>query len=252
MALSKKQTALVRSLYTRHGRKKSGRCVCEGMRCCGELYDARPDLLEFSIATAKTAEAMSIPGVCEIVSDPELAALSATVNSQGILAIARIPEQPAMDDPVAEPFILALDQVGDPGNFGTIIRTALAAGLREIWYTKGAVDPFNDKVIRSALGAQFRMKLRLFDTLDALAAQAGSFGYGPVYLTDPHQCKNCYTTDQLYQKSVVVIGSEGNGVSPLEQGIPVTIPMPGNFESLNAAQAATIFIFEYVRRITSN
>ena len=248
MKPSRKQLALIRALYTRHGRKKSGRCICEGIRCCSEIYQSRPELVEFSVATAAAAARNTNPGERFLVSETDFAALAATVNAQGVLAVVRPPAPPLPTDRPADSFILALDQVGDPGNFGTIVRTAKAAGLTEIWYTAGAVDPYNDKVIRSALAAQFLLKLRQFSDLPALCAQAAQFGFPTVYLTDPHRGENCFQQSALYCRSVVVIGSEGNGVTPLPGGIPVTIPMPGKFESLNAAQAATIFIFEYVRR----
>ena len=129
-----------------------------------------------------------------------------------------------------------------------ICRTAKASGLQELWLTAGSVDPYGDKAIRSALGAQFSMKIRFFPDLDRLAEAAAAFGYGPVWLTDPHQGENLYRVRDLYRKTVLVIGSEGAGVSDLADGKRVMIPMPGNFESLNAAQAATIFLFEAVRR----
>ena len=77
----------------------------------------------------------------------------------------------------ADPFILAVDQLGDPGNFGTILRTARAAGLKEFWYTAGSADPFAPKVTRSALGAQFGMILREFADLETLTGFAARCGY---------------------------------------------------------------------------
>lgn len=246
MEMSRQQQALVRSLYTRHGRKKHGMCVCEGMRAAGELFARRPELLEFTLVTAEAAAKLTIPGRVFTATDAQFAALAATVNSQGIIAVARMPE-PASGCP-ADPFLLALDRIGDPGNFGTICRTARAAGLAELWYTAGSVDPFGDKAIRSALGAQFAMNLRGFDGLDELKRAAAAYGYGPVYLSDPHEGEDCFTAEGVFNRTVIVIGSESAGVGELAGAPRLTIPMPGKFESLNAAQAATILIFEYVRR----
>ena len=148
----------------------------------------------------------------------------------------------------ADPFILAVDQLGDPGNFGTILRTARAAGLKEFWYTAGSADPFAPKVTRSALGAQFGMILREFADLETLTGFAARCGYKNIYLTDPHTGESCFESAGLFEKSVVVIGSEAHGIGSEVSGNRVTIPMPGNFESLNAAQAATIVLFEHVRR----
>ncbi|WP_294481319.1 RNA methyltransferase [uncultured Victivallis sp.] len=246
--LTRRQESLIRSLYTRHGRRKAKCCVCEGLRAARELYTLRPDLVRFTVATEAGSNALAIPGECCIVGEEKMRELSGTVNSQGILAVAAIPEEPSPDERPADPFLFAVDRLGDPGNFGTICRTLRAAGLSELWYTKGSIDPYGDKAVRSALGAQFSLKLRSFEDLAGLSGAAKRFGYAETWLTDPHDGENCFTAPALYDRSVIVIGGEANGVSPLPGAKHVMIPMPGNYESLNAAQAATIFLFEYVRR----
>ncbi|QSH41114.1 RNA methyltransferase [Lentisphaerota bacterium ZTH] len=246
--LSRKQCNLIKSLFTRHGRRKTGLCVCEGVRCCAELFLAAPELVKFTVCV-DSFQADFLTGEVFRVAEHEFAKLTSTVNSQGILVVAARPEYKGVKP--EDDFILALDQVGDPGNFGTIMRTAKAAGLTEIWFTAGSVDPFNDKVIRSAMAAQFSMNLQVFDSLEYLAEAARGYGYRHFFLTDPHQGQSLYSQAGLYKKSVVIIGSEAHGVGSLAGADRVTIPMPGNFESLNAAQAATIFIFEYVRRIST-
>ena len=168
-----------------------------------------------------------------------------------MLAVASVPPEPGDDRPPRDPFLLALDRLGDPGNFGTICRTLRSTGLSELWYTRGSVDPYGDKAVRSALGAQFALSLRSFENLEALRERAVYFGYPKVYLTDPHAGEDCFRCSGLFDRSVVVIGAEADGVSALNGAARVTIPMPGNYESLNAAQAATVFLFEYVRRITA-
>ncbi len=251
MPLSKRQSALLNALRSRHGRKKSEFCRCEGVRCCSEVYARNPELVCFSVATPERAAELSIPGEVVLLSENELREYGETVNMQGVVAVVRRPETgDFVKNECAQEFIPVLDQVGDPGNFGTILRTAKAAGLNEVWYTAGSVDPYNDKVIRSALSAQFSMNLRCFENLAVLRQFGIENGYPAIYLTDPHQGENCFAAEKLFSRSLVVIGSEGHGASEVDGAVRVTIPMPGNFESLNAAQAATIFIFEYVRRIT--
>lgn len=247
VSLTRAQQSLLRSLYTRHGRKKSGLCVAEGVRSVGEMCAAIPDAIEFFVCLPGVRPPVDCAPVYE-VSESVFSAISATVHGQGLLAVARIPAPPDAALQPRDPYLLALDKVGDPGNFGTICRTAKASGLNELWLTAGSVDPYGDKAVRSALGAQFSMQIRFFPDLAALAEAARKFGYGPVWLTDPHQGENLYHVPELYQKTVLVIGSEGDGVSDLAGANRVTIPMPGKFESLNAAQAATIFLFEAVRR----
>ena len=249
MELSRKNEALVRSLHTRHGRRKSGCCLCEGIRAAGELFLRRPELVRFTVATENAAAQLGeIPGDLCIVGESRMAELAGTVSSQGVISVAAIPPEPGEDEPPVDPFLLALDQLGDPGNFGTICRSARAIGLTELWYTKGSIDPFGDKAIRSALGAQFAMKLRSFDDLAALRRGGERFGYGPLWLTDPHDGESCFTAPALFDRSILVIGGEANGATMLAEARHVMIPMPGNYESLNAAQAATVFLFEYVRR----
>ena len=247
--LTKKEIALIQALYTRHGRKKYPYCIVEGVRSCSEFFARVPEMAFFSVAnSAAVAENVGACGDVRIVSESMFDKISGTVNSQGILIVSNIPETPEASEINQDDFILALDKVGDPGNFGTICRTAKAAGLTELWYTKGSVDPFSDKVIRSAMTAQFLLKMRCFDTLADLRDEAVRQGFNNVCLTKPGKGGSCFTTPGVFEKSVVVIGSEGHGVSDLDKSVDVQIPMPGNFESLNAAQAATILIFEYVRR----
>lgn len=244
--LPQKQKALIKSLYTRHGRKKTALCVCEGLRCCEELLLSAPELVEFTVCRESLQIDFETSSLTYIIADREFAKLAGTVNSQGILCLVKVPEfstsQPADD------FLFVLDRVADPGNFGTILRSAKAAGLTELWYTAGSVDPFNDKTIRSAMAAQFSLRLRVFPDLKTLSEAAGKYAYQNFYLTDPHEGVNLFSEKALYTKSLIIIGSEAHGVNKLASAKRVTIPMPGKFESLNAAQAATVFLFEYVRR----
>jgi TrmH family RNA methyltransferase len=245
--LTKNQEALIKALYTRHGRKKYDFCVCEGVRCCSDFLAARPELLELLVCSEDFSHDFDRYNPARIP-ECQFSKLSSTIAAQGILAVAKKPEPVPESKPPADPFVFVLDRVGDPGNFGTILRTVKAAGLKELWYTAGSVDPFNDKVLRSAMAAQFTVGLREFASLQTLKQALAAFGYNRFYRTDPHQGENCFKEPGLFDKSVIIIGSEADGAGELEGSVPVTIPMPGNSESLNAAQAATIFLFEYVRR----
>ena len=248
---SRRELSLLRALLTRGGRKRSNCCRCEGVRAVEELLLQRRELIEFIVATERGVGAMrcELPDL-KIVSEEEFSQFSDTLNSQGIIAVAKIPETSA-DTEISGDFILALDQLNDPGNFGTISRTYRAIGGRELWYTKGSVDPWCDKAIRSGMGAQFSLNVRKFDDLSALCHAAETAGFSTVYIADPHKGESCFTAEKLFNKSVLVIGSEANGVSMFpENSRSVTIPMPGNYESLNAAQAATVLLLEYVRRNT--
>jgi len=248
MMLSRRETSLLRALNTRGGRRRSEFCRCEGVRAVRELLDKRPDLVVFVAATPRGIAALgaATPDT-RMLDEAEFSSVSDTVNHQGVLALARVPEEPA-DAPRGE-FILVLDRIGDPGNFGTMARTLLAVGGRELWITKGTVDPWCDKAIRSGMGAQFALNIRRFDDLAALAARAAEHGFPSCFYADPHQGENCFRCADLYDRSLIVIGGEANGSSELPAGTrSVRIPMPGNYESLNAAQAATVLLIEHARR----
>ncbi len=250
MELTRHEKAQLRALGTRQGRKHAPEwCRCEGLRAVRDLLNFRPELVELTVATERGLAALAPvePKNLRRVGEAEFSEFSATVNHQGILALAKIP--PETSAPPQGDFLLALDQVSDPGNFGTIVRTFRAIGGREIWYTKGSVDPWGDKSIRSGMGAQFFLSWRKFADLNELARTAAEQGYGKFFLTDPHAGENCFRCPDLFDHSVVVIGGEANGFSQVpENSRHVMIPMPGDYESLNAAQAATVFLLEYVRR----
>ena len=144
--------------------------------------------------------------------------------------------------------ILALDDLQDPGNLGTIIRTADSVGLNQSLISKGTTDPYNSKVIRSTMGAIFRVKIveceDLKQTLKRL--QENNF---KVMVTDLGTDKSIY--DIKLQKNVIVIGNEANGVSKEIKKIADTkaiIPMFGKTESLNASIATGVILYEYVRQ----
>ena len=148
--LSKRQAGLITALRSRHGRKDSDLCLCDGLRACSEVITLRPDLLEMIVLREDFSADLAYPIEPVRLPVQEFDKLTQTVHSQGIITVSRKPDAVAADSPLADPFALVLDQVRDPGNFGTIIRTARAAGLKEIHLTKGSADPFQDKVIRSA------------------------------------------------------------------------------------------------------
>lgn len=244
---------------TRHGRRKTGLSLCEGVRCCREALRRRPDWIErviVSEAVTDNRDIVALTEMCrhadlpeETIAPAEFAALSATDNPQGILCLLR-PGPPRPPEPSArDPFVLILDGLGEPGNVGTILRTAWAAGLREVWLTRQTADPYAPKTIRAGMGAQFALECRwindLADARDALRQR----GFARLWLGIPSGGVSCYGSEFDLAGSGLVVGSEAHGVSRhLADAGRVTIPMPGGADSLNAAQAATVLILEGVRR----
>jgi TrmH family RNA methyltransferase len=174
--------------------------------------------------------------------------ISATETSQGILMALPLLTSLLPD---SSDLVLILDQLRDPGNMGTILRSAAAAGVKSIFLTPGCVDPFMPKVVRSAMGAHFRLSIHIADWV-AIESYCLEQCKPPleVLIADSGSGISCWETN-LKTPIALVIGSEaegpGNEAHRIAKGT-IHIPMPGNFESLNAGVAASILLFEIIRQ----
>lgn len=165
---------------------------------------------------------------------------------QGIIAV--VEKKQNKDANYKEDIIIALDDIQDPGNLGTILRTVDSANLKQVIVSKNTVDVYNPKVVRSTMGAIFRINIVEADDLKEELEKAKSHNY-KVMVTSLNAKKNIYDAD--FNKKVIVIGNEANGVSKEIQDMAdekVIIPMLGKTESLNASVATSIMVYEYVRR----
>lgn len=183
---------------------------------------------------------------CVYVTEKIFDTLTDVSNPQGILAVINRKNANANID-YSQDFIVVLDGIQDPGNLGTILRTVDAAGLNQIILSKETADSFNPKVVRSTMGGIFRVNVikseNLVETLKEI--QEHKFD---IVVTSLDARNSVYDID--YNKKVIVIGNEANGVSKEVQDLAdkkVKIPMIGKTESLNASVAAGIMIYEYVR-----
>lgn len=188
----------------------------------------------------------------EVVGDSVFHKLSETVTPQGILAVVQMPEREFPE----QGNILALDGVQDPGNLGTILRTAEAAGIAGVVLSEDSADMFNPKVIRATMGGIFRVPVRMVPdmvfALDRFRQKTGAGGQGYT-LYGAALGEGCveYTKPDYTKPSVVVIGNEARGISTAVMNIldkRVQIPMAGKAESLNAAVAASVLMFEMARQ----
>ena len=147
-----------------------------------------------------------------------------------------------------EDIIMALDDIQDPGNLGTILRTSDSIGLSQVLISKGTADPYNPKVVRSTMGAIYRVKVIECDDLKETLKEIKKNKF-KILATSLDDSKSIY--DIKYNKKVIVIGNEANGV---EEEIvklsdeKIKIPMLGKTESLNASVATGIVLYEYVRQ----
>ena len=167
-------------------------------------------------------------------------------NPQGILAVVEKNNRKEID--YSSDFFLILDNIQDPGNMGTILRTADSINLKQIIVAKGSSDCYNPKVVRSTMGAIFRVNViecDLVKTIKELKKHKVK-----IYSTDLNTENSIY--DVKYEKTAVVIGNEANGVSDAVLDISderIKIPMLGRTESLNASVATGIIVYEAMRQM---
>ena len=183
---------------------------------------------------------------CIYVTEKIFNTLTDVTSPQGILAVINRKDNNANID-YNQDFIVVLDGIQDPGNLGTILRTVDAAGLNQIVLSKETADTFNPKVVRSTMGGIFRVNIIKPDNLVETLKNLKKRGF-EVVVTSLDTDNSVY--DINYNKKVIVIGNEANGVSKKIQDLAdkkVKIPMLGKTESLNAGVAAGIMIYEYVR-----
>lgn len=239
-------------------RRQEGVFVVEGWKMVKEAL-RRGLVLQLYIAESGfgrceeelAAEAVERP-VLETMSDALFRQLSDTVNPQGILGIVRMPVYDRREILAgSEVKLLCLEDIQDPGNLGTMIRTAEGAGMSGIVLSKGCVDLFNPKVVRSTMGSLFRVPFYSCDDLaeEMSYLQSLNFHFYAAHL----QAKRSFQEETYEGRMGILIGNEANGLSPkaTEQADSlVKIPMAGELESLNAAISAALLMYE-VRRTST-
>ena len=243
---------LVRALLGRaKERREAGAFVAEGVRLVEEavqgnwgfrfaLYDST--LSERGLSLVKTLQSRGVE--CEEVTPELMKSLSETETPQGILAVLPFTDLPI---PASPSFILIPDQIRDPGNLGTLIRSAAAAGVQAVLLPPETTDAFAPKVVRAGMGAHFRLPIRAM-TWDAIE-QVGRLEGLKVYIADMDGV-SCWDTD-LREPLMLVVGSEADGVSESAHRLAtqkISIPMSGKVESLNAGVAGSVLMFEVMRQ----
>lgn len=230
-------------------RKKTGLYLAEGLRTFSE---APRDLLEKAYATERFYEEhreLFTECAYELVSEAVFKQISGTMTPQGVLMVLRQADWKLSDILEAEkPFIIALENLQDPGNLGTIIRTAEGAGATGVIMSRDTVDIYNSKVVRSTMGSVFRVPFVYVDDIVETAEQMKEKG---IHTYGGHlDGENAYT-ENFREPSAFFIGNEGNGLTQkLAAALMhrITIPMMGRVESLNAATAAAVLMYETLRQ----
>ena len=245
---------LVRALLGRaKERREANAFVVEGVRLVEEAVKAdwqfqfvlfSDGLSERGKELVKTLTANQIE--VEETSGDLLQNLSETESPQGILAVLQLSNLPIPDSPN---FVLIPDQIRDPGNLGTLLRTAAAAGAQAALLPPETTDAFAPKVLRAGMGAHFRLPIHSM-TWDEIREQIKDL---QIYLADMNG-RSCWETD-LRQPLALIIGSEAEGASEEARKLTaqkIAIPMPGSIESLNAGVAGSVLMFEVLRQSSLN
>jgi len=254
-SLANDKVRWARSLRRLRVRQREGQYLIEGVRLIQEALrvGVLPTLVFFSAKLDQTERGQALLGALEgqpwardrviPVSEKVLEALSDTVTPQGVVAVV-----PMSDLPPGPPgLILILDSLRDPGNLGTILRASDAAGVEEVLLPPGTVDSYNPKVVRSAAAALFRLPLR---TRLGWEEIRGRVAGRPVWLAQARG-EERYDGVDWRVPSALIIGGEAEGASPEAEALAtgrVHIPMEPGVESLNAAVAAGILLFEARRQ----
>lgn len=243
----------VKKLKDRKYREEKGEFVVEGFRACMEALDSYfqvPLIFLSDNSTEKWMEFHMESRVKEnskvyIMPENIFKNLCSTENPQGIAAVVKRKEIELKSE---NGFYVLADKIQDPGNMGTIIRSAHAAGALGVIVTKGTVDVYNDKTIRSTMGSIFHMPVT--EDLDLMKVKKLK-EKGFKLLVSSLEAKYNFYDVNLKDNMIISVGNEGSGICDEVMklaDVKVKIPMPGGAESLNAAVAASIMIFEAVRQ----
>lgn len=243
---------LVRALLGRaKERREAGMFVVEGVRLVEEAVkgDWRFETVLFDESLSERGKSqvasLKSKGIeVEEISTDLMKSLSETETPQGILAILQFSQLPI---PNNLNFILIPDQIRDPGNLGTLLRSAAATGVQAVLIPPETTDAFAPKVLRAGMGAHFRVPIREmgWEEIHDVCKLAGL----QVLIADMNG-KSCWETD-LHQPLALIVGGEAEGASDEARKLEherISIPMAGDVESLNAGVAGSVLMFEVVRQ----
>lgn len=244
--LSKSQISYIKSLHQKKYRKESGIFIIEGIKSIIEFINSSYQIhsiyytFQYSSSLPKNNANIKLFEVNNV----ELEKISTLQTPQGILALVHIPAQQKIDaKSLHNSFSLVLDNVQDPGNFGTIIRTADWFGIKNIICSENTVEAYNPKTVQSTMGSLSRINL-FYTNLNSFLSETTLPVFGALL-----DGNNIYKTN-WGNEGLILLGNEGHGIGAdliKKITIPVTIPNFGEAESLNVAVSAAIFCSELKR-----
>jgi TrmH family RNA methyltransferase len=267
---SNPKVALLRSLQTPKGRAEARAFLVEGPHVVGAALEAGivPFLLLYEpVSLERTEEGRALlDALTQAGETGQMEALEANARALAHACDTQTPQgvagAVALADVAPErlrarrrgrfrPLLLVLDELADPGNLGTILRSALAADVDEVLLTRRCVDPYNPKVVRAASGAHFHLPILPQQSWEQIAGRlAGAPRTAQVLLAEASAPRPYYEVD-LTRRTALIIGNEAHGPSSEARRLAtgsVSIPMWNGVESLNAAIAASLLLFEAARQ----
>jgi TrmH family RNA methyltransferase len=243
-----------RKLSERKERYAAGLLLAEGVRLIGDAWQSgvrpvtlfyEPESVAANPQAAQLLATLAAAGVeCLPCAPAVFGTLVDTVTPQGLAAVLPLPLQQPLPQPLD--FALVLDGVRDPGNAGALLRSAAAAGVQVALLGPGCVDPFNDKVLRAGMGAHFRLPVRVCPHWAQVQQIVGRL---PLYLAAAG-AQLTYDAVDWRQPAALVVGGEaaGAGAEARTAATAIAIPMQNSVESLNAAVAGSVILFEAARQ----
>lgn len=265
MSTSNKSVRFIHGLGKRKFREESRCFFLEGARAVGELVSAGAILQTLVVSQSygnhiqpgstqaeELDRLIARAGDVLMVGDSAFRFLADTVTPQGIGAVLEFPTMPSLSEVLRKATrLLILENLQDPGNLGTCIRTADAFGFDAVLCVSDCVDAYNPKVLRSTVGSMFHIPvLRIEENISTLLERVKGDGFA-VYGAHPRGGAKAGDESLFTGKSAVIIGNEGAGLTEAAKrgsDCLVTIPMPGRAESLNAGIAASVLMYEVIRR----
>lgn len=243
--LSKNQAKIVKSLRLKKFRLEYGLFIAEGDKVVDELLASKWPLK--MLFTTRNDDAVRHP-LSQLITEREMEQISSMSNAPGLLAVAELPQwyiHPEKHLPEEANWVIALDGIRDPGNLGTLLRTAAWFGVPAVVASLDTADCFNPKVIQSAMGTLFRLPVHYLD-LEVFIRQTNL----PVFGLDL-EGENLYTGS--FGNGIYIVGNESHGLRDEARRLChsyVNIPGERGAESLNAAVSASILMAELYRRQT--
>lgn len=248
----------IKGLEIRKNREEKGLFIAEGLRFVEEAIKEKAQIdkivvsnmfLESKSGSDIIDKIYNMGLSCYGVTDKIFKEISDTQTPQGILAVIKKKDAELSDIIKCNNKIVMLESLQDPGNMGTIIRTADAAGMTGVILSKGCVDVYNRKVLRSTMGSVFHLPIHRTDDFVGVINKFKEKGI-KVYASHLDGSMDYYDIDECHN-AAVIIGNEANGISDeaaMAADCLVKIPMPGRAESLNASVAAGILMYEVLRK----